>query len=118
LLTDLFIFSRAGDSLTPMDGISFLSCPPISILLDQEIIETSTTTSDGVSKRTAYLEQSLFAIGCGVGDDGLTLYSFEVNLELRSPTTGKFDFARSRMYDEIYLSCVSVQRRYASVALF
>jgi len=74
------------------DGHSFLNAPPISILLDQQLIETATTTSDGVSKKTSYLDQSFFAIACAVAENSLGLFPFDISVELDSPTSGKFAF--------------------------
>ena len=67
----------------------FLPIPPLGVLLDQQLIETSTTTSDGVSKKTAYLQQNIFSTACTVDDDKLTLHPIDIRVKLASPNSGK-----------------------------
>jgi hypothetical protein len=80
---------RAGDTLEPVGGVSFLAAPPVSIMLDQQLIETSSATSDGEKKRISFLEQSLFAIACCM-DDGPTLVPLDISVKLDSPSAGKY----------------------------
>jgi hypothetical protein len=82
--------SRAGEAITSVDGIdiSFLAAPPISTLLDQELIETSIVASDGTAKKSSYLEQTLYAIACAVNENELKLFSLQVTVDLASPTAG------------------------------
>lgn len=92
---------RAGEAvdsriLRSADGVggdgaitSFLPVPPVSILLDQELIETLTATSDGVQKKKSYLNQKLFAATCSADKDhGLTLYPLDIEIRLESPAAG------------------------------
>jgi hypothetical protein len=89
LTTLCFYIYRAGDTLAPVGGVSFLPAPPVSIMLDQQLIETSSATSDGEKKKISYLEQSLFAIGCCM-DDGPTLVPLDISVKLDSPSAGKY----------------------------
>lgn len=64
-----------------------LQAPPISILIDQEVIETSTTTSDGMNKKSSYIDQALFSLSCSIDDkDGPVLLPLDVNVKLDTPT--------------------------------
>jgi len=76
---------RAGPAVQAIDGMEFLAAPPISILIDQETVETATKTSDGMNKKATYLDQSLFSIACAVNDDGLTLFPLNINAKLDTP---------------------------------
>jgi hypothetical protein len=93
LTTICFCIHRAGETLGPVGGVSFLAAPPVSIMLDQQLIETSSATSDGEKKKISFLEQSLFAIACCM-DDGPTLVPLDISVMLDSPSAGKY---RNRM---------------------
>lgn len=69
-----------------IDGINLLGAPPVSILMGQELVETSILKSDGVSVKTAYADQSLFSIACAVNEDVLSLVPLDMNVKLESPT--------------------------------
>jgi len=71
--------------LQPLEGIDFLAAPPISILIDQELVETATRTSDGTNKKTLYIDQSLFSIACAVNDEKLTLFPLNISAKLDTP---------------------------------
>jgi hypothetical protein len=89
-LTTLCLYiHRAGETLEPVGGVSFLAAPPVSIMLDQQLIETSSATSDGEKKKISFLEQSLFAIACCM-DDGPTLVPLDISVKLDSPSAGKY----------------------------
>ena len=81
-----FQFYRAGDAIDSAAGIQLLSAPPISILMDHGLVETSAVTSDGANKKTSYINQSLFSLSCSVNDDGIILFPFDVGVKLDSPT--------------------------------
>jgi hypothetical protein len=66
-------------------GLSLFPAPPVSILLDQRLVDTSTTTSDGVTKRGSYLEQNLFAVACCANESTLTLVPFDILAKRDSP---------------------------------
>ena len=78
--------NSAGPSIESINGINLLGAPPVSILLGQDLIETSVMKSNGVSTKTSYLDQSLFSMACAVSDDGLCLFPLDVNVKLESPT--------------------------------
>jgi len=65
-----------------------LLAPPISVLLDHEVIETSTVTSDGtMNKKSSYIDQSLFSLSCAIDSDGPLLLPLDVTVKLDSPTS-------------------------------
>ena len=76
----------AGKAVTTeVDGISWLKAPPISVMLDQQMKETSSRSLDGVTKKRRYLEQSLFAISCSATSDGVKLVPMVIETMLDSP---------------------------------
>jgi len=91
LLWIMAILLRAGEAVGSINGASFLPVPPVGILLDQQLVDTSTKTSDGVSKKTSYLTQSIFATACSATGDDLVLYPLDVHVRLDSPTAGTCD---------------------------
>ena len=80
---------RAGDPLDRVDGVTLLNAPPLSVLLDQQLIETESKTADGEKKKTSYIEQHLFAIGCAATPECLTLYPIDISVHLDTPVAGK-----------------------------
>ena len=71
------------------NGIRFLATPPLSILVDQELVERSETNRDGERKKDAHTTQELFAITCSVNNDGLTIYPIDIKVRLDTPSSGK-----------------------------
>lgn len=80
----------AGGNVDKLEGISFLPTPPVSLLVDQQLVEKSSVTTDGEKKKQAYTEQELFGISCSVDGDALTLYGTEMKVLLDTPSAGKF----------------------------
>ena len=77
----------AGEVMDSVEGMTMLQAPPISILIDQELVETSAATSDGGKKKTSYIDQSLFSLSCAMDDkDGPVLLPFDVTVRLDNPT--------------------------------
>ena len=111
----------SGDAKLPLPAL--LPVPPLSILLDQQLAETSQTTSDGVNKKTSYLDQTLFGATCSVDKDGgLTLYPLDIRIRLDSPTAGTFAILRklannSTDFQTIYY-CISMTIRAHTKAPF
>jgi len=65
-----------------------LLAPPVSVLLDHEVIETSMVTSDGtMNKKSSYIDQSLFSLSCAIDSDGPLLLPLDVTVKLNSPTS-------------------------------
>lgn len=87
----VFLSFRAGDAIAVLDDVTFLATPPLSVLLDHQLVETSQTTSDGIHKREAHLVQTLFSTLCAVSDSSLILYPLDVRIKLNSPTSGKLE---------------------------
>ena len=85
-LVCLLSLNRAGEAFDKkVDGIALLPSPPLSVLLDQELIETETRGKDGERKKTSYIEQNLFAIGCTATTECLKLYPVDVTVHLDTP---------------------------------
>ena len=76
----------AGEAITKLDGLEFLPIPPLSILVDQNIIETTSRTSDGEKVTRTHTEQELFSVCCSADDSGLTLHGATILVSLASPT--------------------------------
>lgn len=88
-LADYRCLCRAGDPFDKkVDGIELLPAPPLSVLLDHQLIETETKTTDGDKKKTSFIEQNLFAIGCTATMECLTLYPVDVTVQLDTPISG------------------------------
>ena len=81
--------NRAGGVVESLNGINFLATPPISVLVDQKIIEHTTRTSDGEKFQQAYAEQDYFGVCCSVSDESLVLYGTEIKVLLDTPTSRK-----------------------------
>eukprot|EP00980_Cylindrotheca_fusiformis_P012669 scaffold3103_cov136-Cylindrotheca_fusiformis.AAC.7 len=78
----------AGGALeASRDGIRFLPAPPLSLLIDQQFVETTERTSDGDKTQTIYTEQELFGTCCSVDDLALTMYGLKVNVKLDTPSS-------------------------------
>lgn len=75
----------AGDPLDKVDGVSLLNAPPLSVLLDQQLIENEKKRADGEKIKTSYIEQQLFAVGCSATAEGLTLYPIDISVHLDTP---------------------------------
>jgi hypothetical protein len=84
---------RAGGNLEGSQyGISFLPAPPLSLLIDQQFIETTERTSDGDKTQKIYTEQEFFGTCCSVDDSALTLYGITVKMKLDTPSSRKLNF--------------------------
>jgi hypothetical protein len=68
-------------------GVKCLVAPPISVMLGQEMVETSVVKSEGVSTKKGHLEQSLFSIVCSADDSGLCLYPIGIDVKLENPSS-------------------------------
>lgn len=68
-----------------VDGVSLLNAPPLSVLLDQQLIENESKTADGEKKKISYIEQQFFAIGCAANPENLTLYPIDISVHLDTP---------------------------------
>jgi hypothetical protein len=85
-----FVLRRAGENLTSVDGIKLIPAPALSVLLDQQLIEKESQSLDGEKKKTSYLEQQLFGVGCSSTPDALTLYPLDMSVVLDNPVAGTF----------------------------
>eukprot|EP00977_Amphora_coffeiformis_P009015 scaffold2043_cov166-Amphora_coffeaeformis.AAC.14 len=76
----------AGKGATEsVDGTTLLNAPPLGIVLDQEVVEISSTFMDGVSKTKSHIKQSMFALSCTATEKGVTIVPMEIEVELDSP---------------------------------
>ena len=77
----------AGEALETASGIDLFPTPPLSIMLDQQVIESSKASSDGVSSKKMYLQQTLFALSFSCSSEALTLYPMTVSVHLDTPSS-------------------------------
>mmetsp|Transcript_23496 Transcript_23496/g.65361 ORF Transcript_23496/g.65361 Transcript_23496/m.65361 type:complete len:869 (-) Transcript_23496:36-2642(-) len=77
----------AGETIDSMPGFSFFPTPPLSIVVDQQLIETSRTSSDGVSIKKSYLQQKLMGITFATSDQQLTLYPLDITVTIDNPSS-------------------------------
>lgn len=75
----------AGGPVPSLDGRAFLSVPPLSILVDQNLVETTSRTTDGEKINRIHTEQELFGVCCTSDDSTLTLYGTCIFVQLESP---------------------------------
>ena len=76
----------AGKSATEsVNGAPLLNVPPVGIVLDQQMVETSSTFMDGVTKKKSHINQSLFALSCTATEKGVTIVPMEIEVVLDSP---------------------------------
>jgi hypothetical protein len=79
--------ASAGPAIESTDnGTKLLGTPPVSILLHQELIESSVTKPDGVSVKTSFIEQTLFSIACSITENGISLIPYDIDVKLDSPS--------------------------------
>lgn len=84
---------RAGSTIDSADGDddnkSYIPAPPVSVVLDQKVVQTDSVSNEGEKKKNAYLERDLFALWCSAADDGIRLYGAKVKVHLDTPYSGK-----------------------------
>jgi hypothetical protein len=80
------VIDLAGDPIASIDGMSFLPTPPLSVLLDQELIEGQ-TTADAVTKKTVHMHQSQYSFVVSVSEDFLRIVPLEISVLVYSPST-------------------------------
>ena len=73
-----------------IDDLLLVAAPPLSICLQQELVETSNTTSDGVSTKNSHLEQALFCLSCSVTNEGVMMVPLEIETRLDNPASGTY----------------------------
>ncbi len=77
----------AGGPISCIDGRIFVPVPPLSILVDQNLVETTSRTTDGETISRAYTEQELFGVCCTADDSALILYGTILFVRLDSPVS-------------------------------
>lgn len=75
----------AGEAIAKVEDREFLLAPPLSLLIDQHIIETTARTSDGDKVTRSHTEQELFGVCCSADEAGLVLYGVSILVRLESP---------------------------------
>ncbi|KAL7580939.1 hypothetical protein ACA910_005756 [Epithemia clementina (nom. ined.)] len=76
----------AGEALESASGINLFPTPPLSILVDQQIMETTRSSSDGGSLKKCSLHQTLFALSFAHTNETLTIYPLHINVHLDTPS--------------------------------
>jgi hypothetical protein len=77
----------AGESISAIDGVSLLPLPPLSIMLDQELVEEPFKTSDGLIKKNVHLRQQLCSFAVSATDECLKLVPLDISMRLNTPST-------------------------------
>lgn len=78
----------AGEAVASIRDIStILPAPPVSVLRDQQLVEVETQTTDGVAKKSAHIQQTLFSLVVSATEENLTLVPLAVTMQLHSPST-------------------------------
>jgi hypothetical protein len=83
-----FCLSRSGGPIELDNGSNLLPMPPVAVVLDQRMIQ-KTSSVDGDTKKRSFLDRDLFAVSCSVTDDAVTLFGFNVTVQMESPASGK-----------------------------
>jgi len=65
--------------------MALLPAPPISVLIDQDVVETAQSTSDGTNKQSSFIDQSLFSLSCSISTNGPVLLPLDVSIKLDNP---------------------------------
>jgi hypothetical protein len=68
-------------------GEALLNAPPVGILLDQELMESSATSVEGIHSKRNYLKQSIFALSCVANESGVTMVPMEIEIVLDTPVS-------------------------------
>jgi hypothetical protein len=81
-------FVAAAKTVGADPSLSFLPTPPLTLLIDQKLVEHSSWTRDGDRVKESYTEQELFGVCCSVDDcNGVVLYGAEMRVKLESPSS-------------------------------
>ena len=83
-----FYLCRSGGPIELDNGNTLLPMPPVAVVLDQRMIQ-KTSSVDGDRKKQSFLDRDLFAVSCSVTDDAVTLFGFEVTVQMESPASRK-----------------------------
>jgi hypothetical protein len=81
------VADNAGGPVEVMGGITFVAVPPVAVILDQQMIQRTSNSSDGDWKKQALLEKELFALSCSVNDVALTIHALDVTVVVDSPAS-------------------------------
>lgn len=82
-------FSRSGGPIELDNGSVLLPMPPVTVVLDQRMVQ-KTSSADGDRKKQSFLDRDLFAVSCSVTDDAVTLFGFDVTVQMESPASRKW----------------------------
>lgn len=80
------VVDNAGGPIESMNGITFATVTPVAVVLDQQMIQRNSNSSNGELKKRPFLEQELFALSCSVDDLALEIHAFDVTVIFDSPT--------------------------------
>ncbi|GKY91663.1 hypothetical protein MPSEU_000138200 [Mayamaea pseudoterrestris] len=78
------VIDAAGDPVPAMDDLAFLPTPPISVFLDQELIEAQVKT-DAVTKKTSHVQQNFCSFVAAANDAFLKIVPLHVSMTVNSP---------------------------------
>jgi hypothetical protein len=81
-------FLDAVDNGGVHPNIPFLPTPPLTVLIDQKLVENSSWTRDGDRVKETYTVQQLFGACCSVDEaHGVMLYGADIRVRLESPSS-------------------------------
>ena len=90
----------AGEAVEPLNGLHFLATPPLTILLDQHMVENTVRTTDGEKRQKTHCEQEFLGVTCSANDEGVTLYGLEIEVHLDTPNSGTLQTGSSAFYQQ------------------
>lgn len=80
----------AGGPIVSQDGLSYMTVPPLSIVMNQRTQEQEVRLGNGEKMTKMCMYRDLFGITAGVTDSSLTLHVFDISTQTDSSTSCKF----------------------------
>jgi hypothetical protein len=71
-------------------GVTFISAPPIAIIVDQEIVQDQTVSVDGILRKSSHVDQLLIGFTCSITDEGVCIYPLDIEMALSATPERKF----------------------------
>lgn len=80
--------NRGGGPLVELKdpNVTLINAPPLAIIVDQEIVQDQTVTSDGIARKSSHVDQILVGFSCSSSDDGVCIYPLDIEMMLPSPS--------------------------------
>jgi hypothetical protein len=71
-------------------GVTFISAPPIAIIVDQEIVQDQIVSSDGILRKSSHVDQLLIGFTCSITDEGVCVYPLDIEMAMSAVPERKF----------------------------